>query len=64
MLRKRGRLETQWGSERLVLTFLTINESGKWSHLKMSLLSNEILQQELTLVQNPVLIHHDPKKRR
>lgn len=36
--------------KRPVLTFLTINESGKWSHLKMSSFSNEIPEQELTLV--------------
>lgn len=36
-------------SEGMVLTFLTINESGKLSHVKISLVSNEILQEELTL---------------
>lgn len=51
----------QWGSERLLPTFLTINEIGKWSNLKTSSITNEILEQELTLVQYPDSIYHDPK---
>lgn len=48
--------------KRPVLTFLTINESRKWSHLKMSSFSNEIPEQELTLVRYRDSIHHDLKK--
>lgn len=46
--------EVNWkqrGTERLVLTFLTINESEKWLHLKMSELSYKNLEEKLTLLQ-------------
>lgn len=49
--------------KRVALTFLTINEGGKWSHLKMSVFSNEILARELTLVQCLDSIYHDLKKK-
>lgn len=58
VLRKRGRLETRWGSERQMLTFMTINERRKRAHLKISLVSHEI--QVLKLVRCPEYVYCDP----
>ncbi len=48
--------------KRVELTFLTINERGKWSHLKTSLFSNEILEREQTLVPYPDLLFFNVNK--
>lgn len=51
-----------WLSERL--TFLTIIERRKWSDLKMSLISHDILEQEFTLVYYPDSVSVSLSKKR